>query len=79
MKKIKVNDINDDLAMSVLELFISQLVEIMSKNGDDSNPMDVCIEIRECIDSWVKANNLHPEGVKHFKTKDDLIKHLIEL
>ena len=76
MKKIKVNDINDDLAMSVLELFISQLVEIMSKNGEDSNPMDVCIELRKCIDSWIKANDLHLDNVKHFKTREELVEYM---
>jgi len=73
--KIKTKDIDDHIR-GVLELFISELIGIMSKNGEDSNSMDVCIEIRECIDSWIKANDLHPEDVKHFKTREELVKYM---
>lgn len=62
--------------MGSLTIFISRLIDIMSKNGEDSNSMDVCIDIRKEIDLWIKANDLHPEDVQHFKTREDLIKYL---
>jgi hypothetical protein len=71
-KKKRIRDVHQD-AMGVITILIYEIQTIITRYRDKYMSKDACLnELDDLIDSWIKANDLHPEHVKTFSS------HIIE-
>jgi len=63
------NPFENEVTKATVELLIGELQEIL--NDSKTDEMDKLSLIEENLNSWVKANNLHPENIKTIKVKKD--------
>jgi len=62
----KSKDISQE-TKATLEILIHEIQEIIKAKGRSASTFHLTLEIEMLLDTWIKANRLHPEKVQSYR------------